>query len=77
MTTPNLNDAAFQPTPEQGWQMAHEEATRLAQRVQDWLKANKKPRGRVWAEVEEMIHTGYELKKITDRLYQEGEYGES
>ena len=59
---------------EENYKTAHETATRNAQRILDWLKANKNPKGKIWAEVEEMVYTGYQLKEITDRLYQEGEY---
>ncbi len=78
MTQDNpLNQAVFEPTAEEGYKKAHAEATRIAQRVLDWLKANRNPRGKIWAEVEELVYTVYELKTITDRLYGEGEYGES
>jgi len=72
-----LNQAVHQPTAEEGYRMANQEGTRKAQRVLDWLKANRNAKWKIWAEVEELVYTGYELKTITDRLYGEGEYGES
>jgi hypothetical protein len=58
----NNHPALTQATSEEGYRVAHQEATRKAQRVLDWLKANRNPKGKIWAEVEELVYTDYELK---------------
>lgn len=65
------------PNAEEAWAQVQADATQKADRIRDWLKANKKNKGRIWAEVEELLETDFDLKQISDRLYQEGEYGES